>query len=647
MTGTEVYVSLRGLLKKIIPMEIWGSTTNQNAFFKYVKLMVKLGRFEKLPLDLLKKSLRAVVLKVVLPPPWGRWEVSGGRYSCSTTLLRLQSVRMNWPIPKAKWKTMEETALSDYKKLGVLSEIDQDDGGFAENLGKVKTQVYSKRERIPPHRELGKSSLPGKEKYDINFLLRDALDIFNYLWRDYPKLFGFSRLGVTSIYPKWREFVVKRKQNGDSRPLYFVKMDISKCYDSIPQDKLFRVITTNLKQKELPSTYVIRRYWVTTITRHGDVRKTVMRYVSPADGIRYDTRSCHQILVDLAKNGRHHNSIITNQVSVRVEGVDSILKKLQQLIHNDIVSINNHNFLRTKGISHGSVLSSLLCSMFYGHMETQFLTDVDKDGLLMRLIDDFFLVTPHLDIATNFLETLFSAECSEIFGCHINPSKTLTNFSYVYNGQQLQQVAQDWFPWCGFLFNTKTLDVRNNYQRYESTSFRYSMTVSFTSDDIINAMKITLTHALLRSKGLVIFIDPLINSPGVIIENVYHLLLLTAFRFHSYFQALPQHTRQQDSSRLLGMILDIASTYYFKVKKVLRGTSEKSTFPLSLAAMRWLCVKAFHVKLSRHFGVHKMLVVRLRQKRRELARKLDRDTRKALAGGSIPDIPPAFIKTRC
>lgn len=35
-----------------------------------------------------------------------------------------------------------------------------------------------------------------------------------------------------------------------------------------------------------------------------------------------------------------------------------------------------------------------------------------------------------------------------------------------------------------------------------------------------------------------------------------------------------------------------------------------------------LCVKAFHVKLSRHFGVHKMLVVRLRQKRRELARKL-------------------------
>lgn len=38
-----------------------------------------------------------------------------------------------------------------------------------------------------------------------------------------------------------------------------------------------------------------------------------------------------------------------------------------------------------------------------------------------------------------------TAECSEMFGCHINPSKTLTNFSYVYNDQQLQQVAEGLF----------------------------------------------------------------------------------------------------------------------------------------------------------------------------------------------------------
>ncbi|XP_071838408.1 uncharacterized protein [Apostichopus japonicus] len=369
MTGTEVYVSLRGLLKKIIPMEIWGSTTNQNAFFKYVKLMVKLGRFEKLPLDLLKKSLRISDClwtksnkedwKNIPRTDWmKRKELAETMFDWLITDLVLPLIRLQYYVtetsvsknelayfPKAKWKTMEETALTDYKKLGVLSEIDQLTlrmmVDLQKTLGKSKLRFIPKEKGFRPIVRLGKSSLPGKEKYDINFLLRDALDIFNYLWRDYPKLFGFSRLGVTSIYPKWREFVVKRKQNGDSRPLYFVKMDISKCYDSIPQDKLFRVITTNLKQKELPNTYVIRRYWVTTITRHGDVRKTVMRYVSPADGIRYDTRSCHQILVDLAKNGRHHNSIITNQVSVRVEGVDSILKKLQQLIHNDIVSVSD------------------------------------------------------------------------------------------------------------------------------------------------------------------------------------------------------------------------------------------------------------------------------------------------------------------
>lgn len=34
LSGTEVSVSLRGLLKKIVPMEMWGSTYNQNRFFK-------------------------------------------------------------------------------------------------------------------------------------------------------------------------------------------------------------------------------------------------------------------------------------------------------------------------------------------------------------------------------------------------------------------------------------------------------------------------------------------------------------------------------------------------------------------------------------------------------------------------------------
>lgn len=67
--------------------------------------------------------------------------------------------------------------------------------------------------------------------------------------------------------------------------------------------------------KDLPETYAIRRYTVTTaVTGAEGVRKKLKRYVSPEEGKHFDPRSSHQILIDLAKDGVHNKSIITNQV---------------------------------------------------------------------------------------------------------------------------------------------------------------------------------------------------------------------------------------------------------------------------------------------------------------------------------------------
>ncbi|KAJ8030603.1 Telomerase reverse transcriptase [Holothuria leucospilota] len=348
-----------------------------------------------------------------------------------------------------------------------------------------------------------------------------------------------------------------------------------------------------------------------------------MRHVTPVEGEQDFGHSFHQILRDLIKDGSHHKSVITNQVIFLHFEDKGFIMCLGANICNNLKQIGNLDFLRTKGISQGSVLSSLLCSIFYGNMENRYLTGVDKDGLLMRLIDDFLLVTPYLHCATKFMQVLLSGECSETFGCKVNPQKTLTNFEFIYEGQPVQQLQGDWFPWCGFLFNVKTLEVKNDYQRYAATSFRYSMTLSFSSSDTLKMMKLKLIQALHRSKGLVIFIDPLINSQRVITENIYHLFLLTAFRFHSYNQALPQLLKRSNTTKdLLGIILDIAPSFYFKAKKTLQRLPAEDEFPLSLTAMKWLCVKAFDVKLSRYFGVYRKLIIVLRQQRRKLARKL-------------------------
>lgn len=57
------------------------------------------------------------------------------------------------------------------------------------------------------------------------------------------------------------------------------------------------------------------------------------------------------------------------------------------------------------GIPQGSVVSTVLCNIFYAHLEKKklpFLQDVD--GLLLRLIDDFLFISMNKQHATQFLQ---------------------------------------------------------------------------------------------------------------------------------------------------------------------------------------------------------------------------------------------------
>src|SRR5277367_4355254 len=57
------------------------------------------------------------------------------------------------------------------------------------------------------------------------------------------------------------------------------------------------------------------------------------------------------------------------------------------------------------GIPQGSVVSTILCNLFYADLEKKklpFLTD--SDGLLLRLIDDFLFISMNQDHAKRFLQ---------------------------------------------------------------------------------------------------------------------------------------------------------------------------------------------------------------------------------------------------
>ncbi|CAJ0924753.1 unnamed protein product, partial [Ranitomeya imitator] len=158
---------------------------------------------------------------------------------------------------------------------------------------------------------------------------------------------------------------------------------------------------------------------------------------------------------------RYRNSLYLNENSSK------LLSFLQQIIFNHILRINDRYYMQCCGIPQGSVLSALLCSLCYGDMENKLFCGIQENSIFMRLIDDFLLVTPHLDEAKRFLRTL-AAGIPE-YGCSISLDKTVVNFPIddIPECSTVEQLpSRSLFRWCGLLLDTHTLEVFCDYSRF-------------------------------------------------------------------------------------------------------------------------------------------------------------------------------------
>jgi telomerase reverse transcriptase len=144
--------------------------------------------------------------------------------------------------------------------------------------------------------------------------------------------------------------------------------------------------------------------------------------------------------------------------------------------------IGNDYYQQVIGIPQGSVMSSLLCSFFYGDLERTHFAPLlaDPGTLLVRLIDDYMLVSTDVAAARGFLDAM--ARGHPEYGCFIAREKTVANFDHQSEaisvvaqrgtGQTLfvplrhLLIGETAFPWCGYLINTKDLSVSVDYSRF-------------------------------------------------------------------------------------------------------------------------------------------------------------------------------------
>ena len=81
--------------------------------------------------------------------------------------------------------------------------------------------------------------------------------------------------------------------------------------------------------------------------------------------------------------------------------------------------------------------------------------------LLLRHVDDFIFYTTNENEAIAFAHMLHQG--IQPYNIKANPAKTVINFKM--SGISEDQVSKDeWVQWCGFQWNTKTLEVRIHHR---------------------------------------------------------------------------------------------------------------------------------------------------------------------------------------
>ncbi len=451
-----------------------------------------------------------------------------------------------------------------------------------------------------------------------NSKLRDLFHILKYEVSVQPEKVGFGVMGMDDIFARLKPYFCSWRENKcntncfSPSSLYLVSCDIAGCYDSIQLDRLINIVEESMSQES----YIIQR--LSCCTPHEALYRCFTRWprkARPAD----HRESLRHRAYDIAK--RSYGTIISENTSSKVHlnsrsssnlPVDSELasKLLRQHLLNHQVIVPGERMRsqsgggrplilqQIHGIPQGSILSTLLCHMYIGKFENEVLrraldqvdtetettttnsdsslplsdfssSSFSSDSMLMRLVDDFLLVTPRRRVAISFLNAMSDLKkTSSPYGLTLKMEKTSVSFNLSedevkFVGGTARQYPKAAFPWCGLLLDGERGEVALDLSRLLAIPIRYSFSVpnTCTSPGVVLCRKM---KCFLGARMHLVLIDTGLNSQKRVLANAYGLLLLCAGKALSYAQQLNwrgcgAHIWDSRENTLVAAIVELAS----------------------------------------------------------------------------------------
>ncbi|XP_073027917.1 telomerase reverse transcriptase isoform X1 [Primulina eburnea] len=395
----------------------------------------------------------------------------------------------------------------------------------------------------------------------VNSVLHDLHVVLKGIQTIESDKLGSSVFDYNDVHRKLVPFLFNLKNGPAPMPSAFlVVSDVSKAFDSLNQDKLLDIMKDVMSYDE----FTLEKYIQVICTKKS--LKVHQRLVLSQQGVVSESEKIRRRLP-----AHSSDSILVKKAFSRKIRKEEFNVLLKEHIKHNVVQLDKKFYLQRVGIPQGSVLSTLLCSFYYGHMErkvvfpfleksfenisgdsgtcgalisegnhTEEIFARTSESLLLRFIDDFLFISTSKKQASMFFSRLERGVRE--YNCYMNKEKYGLNFNmnssqgFLSNRLHVGKDGVSFLRWSGLLINCSTLEIQADYTRYLNSHLSSTLTVSCRGK-VGCKLKAKLCDYL-RPKCHPIFYDSNINSSAVVRLNIYQVFLLCAMKFLCYISDL-------------------------------------------------------------------------------------------------------------
>lgn len=667
-----VYRSLRGL----IPAVGFGCEENWKLLEAKISAFVSLNRFDTISSCTLLEGFQITKIPWISSKPENKGPFSAEELSLRTKIFHAFLVwifdEVVMPLlgttfyitetmmhrnqmffyRREVWSRITVLGFESLISRGIFRAVPLEDAKEAlkkRELGACNIRFLPKKNGVRPIVNMKKNnSNPERhEPRSINSFLKPILSILTYEAYSSPKdLLASSLLTNDEVHRKLLSFKRRLLQLPPDAELpmehlpklpklYFVKTDIISAFDEVNQAMLMKILEEDVVAAERYLAILVAK---TKIERER-ARSTTLKSITSNHPEQPKTMT--EILEEQSR--KQTNSVLSKNMRMGFMDRSALLAILREHIVRHIIRFDGKYYVQSDGIPQGSTLSSLLCSLYFAHLEKTELSKFvqvrtepaegkPQASVLLRWIDDFLFISTDRDEAVSFFERMH--EGFPAYGTRCNPSKSQVNFNLKFGETDISNVSTqphtqynadgsegpstsgiNELIWCGWLINTKTLEFRRSVPDGVLASQLITNNISSRPGYSISQK----LHASLRNAVYPLLFDPRFNARPALLENTFDVACWSAVRLvalerGSQFpkSGAPKGPRKLTNptfivNLILSLIQHLATTLAKKTNSHKR-LDLKYPLRLSLNDITMMSLHAYRMMLKRHLPLFQPVV---------------------------------------